>query len=94
MGVTDSHGKTLTNEERKAAVHRLQQDLIIYQSDADSLGRELEEYTKTFKTLEKKIQDLNAQVKAGREDFKKKEEALFIAQEEIKQIKKRINQLA
>lgn len=93
MSITDPHGKVMSDEERKAAVNRLQQDLTIYQSDALAKGRELENIRMELRVYEKKLKELTLEIQSRQKDVKKKENDLFVIQEEIKHVKKRINVL-
>jgi len=85
--------KTDDVAEKRAKQRRIQGDMAIYQSDARKLEREVQLLQLQARDAEKKLRLLELDVKTKKDLVKKKESALFEANEQLRQLKKKLNLL-
>ena len=92
-GFIDATGKSLTRDQRRAALRRVQADMSIYQSDAKGIERDLQVIDLAVRDMEKKFRALDVEIKTKKQEKSKKERDLFEINEQLRQLKKKINLL-
>ncbi len=90
---TDSTGKSLTPDEKRAALRRVQADMAIYQSDVKGIERDLQAIDLAVRDLERKFRALDIEIKTRKQEKTKKERDLFEVNEQLRLLKKKINLL-
>lgn len=77
----------------KAALRRLESDLIILESDKSKLDREIAALELELRDIKTKWTRMGMEMQTKEATLKKKQQSLGFAMEEIRQLKKKINVL-
>lgn len=92
-GVPDMHGKTLSDAERRAMVRRLETELSILYSEELKLKRERDEHELEVRKLRDALKRITFDMKDAETRAKKREVEVRTVEENIRQVKRRINLL-
>jgi hypothetical protein len=77
--------------DKRALQRRIQGDMVIYQSDARKLEREIQVLQMQVREAVKKLKLLELDLKTKQDFLKKKEAGLFEVNEQLRQLKKKLN---
>lgn len=86
----DSHGKTLSDAERKAAIHRVESDLSIFYSDRLKIARRKTDRDLELRKLKDQRRRLDVEIENLEKETKKEESTLHLLEEDIRLAKKRL----
>lgn len=92
-GVPDMHGKTLSDAERKAMIRRLETELSILYSEELKLKRERDDHELDLRKLRDTLKRVTFDIKDAEARAKKREAEVRTVEENIRQMKRRINLL-
>lgn len=87
----DVHGKTLSDAERRAMIHRLETELSILYSEDLKLKRERDEHELEVRKLRDALKRITFDMKDAEARAKKRETEMRVVEENIRQVKRRIN---
>lgn len=86
-------GKSEDNAQRQAALRRLEGDLISLESDRSKLAKNVDAINLELRDMQKKWNQLGLDIKDRQKIVKKDEERLRFFEEEIRVLKKKMNNL-
>ncbi len=86
----DPHGKTLSDAERKVAIHRVESDLSILFSDRLKLNRRKTDQDLALRKLKDQRRRLDIEIEDLEKNVKKDEVELRTVEEDIRLAKKRL----
>lgn len=90
---TESTTKEDDKQKKKAEKHRLENDLIVLQSDQRKFEKKVEAIELELRTLQKNYTALGFQIKDKQEEVKKSQGNMQFLDEEVRVLKKKINNL-
>ncbi len=86
----DLHGKTLSPDERKAAIRRVESDLSLLYSDRLKLNRQKTDRDLALRKLRTELRRVQVEIERAEAEEKKDERELRTLEENIRLAKKRL----
>ena len=90
---TSSKDGASSETGKQAEQRRIQGDMVIYQSDMQKLEREMNLLRLQLRDSEKKLKALTLDIKTKQDLIKKKERSVFEVDEQLRQLKRKLNLL-